>query len=286
MNKLWLYAKVVQLFLTRKVVTQEDIGRSYSLVSANYARNFLETMHRYNDEMILELRQHLGAGENLNVLDLAAGTGYNSVMIAKAFPGARITLVDISTGMLDEARKNLNENACFVADDMLHYLEKCDDCVFDMIICGWAIKYQPPLKIIRQCRRVLKQGGCLAVIVNTKDTLPQVRRIYPRLLEQHRAEIHKLMMNLPNPKDLRAFDNWFSGNSFTKVMSKEGFHDFIFKTSEELTAFLTSTGALAGFDVMIDLRDPDIQADMARLLREQGLLKATHTYVYGIYQKD
>ena len=286
MSKLRLYAKVTRLFLSRKIVTGEDIGRSYNQVSNNYTDTFLSAMHQYNDEMISELAKHLERLEALKVLDLAAGTGYNSLAVRKLFPAAALTLVDISTGMLNEARKKLPENVSFVAADMLHYLENCPDEAFDAVLCGWAIKYRSPLKIVRQCRRVLKQGGYMAVIVNKKNTLPQIARIYPQLLEKHTAKIPKLMLRLPNPKDITAFDNWFRQNSFSKIMSREGSHDFHFGTSRELAEFVVSTGALAGFDVMLDLRNPDAQSDMARLLHKHNFTTATHRYVYGIYQKS
>ena len=285
MSKLQLYAKVALLFFGRKIVTGTDIGQSYDQVSNHYTHTFLNTMHQYNDEMISELANQLEHAEAFKVLDLAAGTGYNSLALRKLYPSADLTLVDISQGMLDEARKKLQGNASLVADDMLNYLESCPDKAFDVIICAWAIKYRPPLQIIRQCRRVLKQGGYLAVIVNRKDTLPQIARIYPELLENHTEKISKLMLRLPNPRNIAAFDNWFIKNSFSKIVSREGFHDFQFATSKELAEFVVSTGALAGFDVMLDLRHPDIQADMVRLLQKYGFTTATHRYVYGTYRK-
>jgi ubiquinone/menaquinone biosynthesis C-methylase UbiE len=242
-------------------------------------------MHAYNDAMILELSRHLDPNRNWKVLDLAAGTGYNSIALSQMLPAAGFTLVDISAGMLDEARKSLGENASFVTDDMLHYLENCAANTFDVVVCGWAIKYRPPLQIIKQCQRVLRQDGYLAVIVNTKDTLPQVARIYPQLLAKHTGNISRLMLRLPNPKNAAGFDNWFLRNSFAKVMSTSGTHDFQFNTSLELAEFVISTGALAGFDVMLDLRDPAVQSDMVRLFRKHGFTKATHRFVYGVYKK-
>ena len=286
MSKLRLYAKVARLFLGRNLVTSKDIGQSYDQVSNHYTDTFLSTMHHYNDKMISELSQQLEHAGAFKVLDLAAGTGYNSLALRKIYPAADLTLVDISQGMLNEARKHLQGNASFIADDMLNYLENCPDEAFDVIICAWAIKYRPPLQIIRQCRRVLKQDGYLAVIVNKKDTLPQVARIYPQLLENHTEKISKLMLRLPNPKNMAAFDHWFTKNSFSKIVSREGFHDFQFATSRELAEFVVSTGALAGFDVMLDLRQPDVQSDMVRLLQKYGFTTATHRYVYGIYRKS
>ena len=44
----------------------------------------------------------------IRVLDLGAGTGLLSAFIAETFPHAHLTLVDISEGMLDQARKRFS----------------------------------------------------------------------------------------------------------------------------------------------------------------------------------
>jgi tRNA (cmo5U34)-methyltransferase len=41
------------------------------------------------------------------VLDLGAGTGGLSAAVLGGLPGARVTLVDVDTEMLDEARRRL-----------------------------------------------------------------------------------------------------------------------------------------------------------------------------------
>ena len=48
-----------------------------------------------------------GKGEDLRVLDLGAGTGLLSAMVAGKYPRSRVTLVDISVGMLRVARRRL-----------------------------------------------------------------------------------------------------------------------------------------------------------------------------------
>ena len=47
----------------------------------------------------------------IRVLDLGAGTGLLSALIAETFPHAHLTLVDISEGMLDQARQRFLDDA-------------------------------------------------------------------------------------------------------------------------------------------------------------------------------
>ena len=48
---------------------------------------------------------------SIRVLDLGAGTGVLSALIAEAFPRAHLTLVDISEGMLNQARRRFAPDA-------------------------------------------------------------------------------------------------------------------------------------------------------------------------------
>ncbi|MDF2557870.1 MAG: Methyltransferase type 11 [Bacillales bacterium] len=304
MRKLQLYKKVIQLYLHKQFVTSVDIGKSYDAISKNYDNYFLETMHQYNDKMLRNIYKQIHHKKNLRVLDLAAGTGHNSYFLIKLLQDLdteftngsytfkerlsdnySFTLVDISSGMLQKAYEKLGDQVEYIESDMLSYLCKCESESFDLIICSWAIKYQDPAKIITECKRILKQGGHFAVIVNTKNTLPQVREIFQTLLERHVLTIDKLMLELPNPRNVTDFENWFLSKGFKKITSGAGAHDFKFDSTEKLTEFVTSTGALAGFDRMIDLRNKEIQKEMTEHFKQNSLQTVTHHFVYGIYQK-
>ena len=50
-----------------------------------------------------------GREEEIDVLDLACGTGDFSIAIAKGVPGSRVTGVDLSEGMLEVMRKKVAE---------------------------------------------------------------------------------------------------------------------------------------------------------------------------------
>lgn len=283
------------LYLSRKIVSAEDIGQSYDRVSSGYEKYFLETMHSYNDELLGALTEHFEKSKtlareakDLKILDLAAGTGYNSRKLSEIFPKANFTLVDISPAMLKEAKKNWGEGPSpnFVIEDMLTFLKNTASETYDIIVCAWALKYQTPKKIIKHIKRVLKPNGFLGVIINRKNTLPQIAKIYPKLLAKHPQKINKLMLPLPNPKNLKAFDSWFTKESFSKIISKEGTHHFHFQTSRELVEFVTSTGALAGFDIMLDLRDPEVKSDLQHLLEKNRCSSVHHKFLYGVYKKQ
>lgn len=285
--------KIVSLLLMKKAVNNTDIAASYDKVSKKYEQYFLNIMHSHNDKLLdlliseIKKRQESKGNHKLKILDLACGTGYNSRYLqAKGIDGD-YTLVDLSKGMLHIARESgmASSMVTYVNQDMLSYLKSEPHASFDIVICMWAIKYQPPQKVINECERVLKDGGLMVSIVNTADTLPQMRRLYPRLIVQNWRKIKKIMFDLPNPKSKHEFGSWFSKSGFHIIEIRSGRQTFHFQHADKLVEFLTSTGALAGYDNMIDLRDSEIVKQMVSYFNRNKILETEHRYVYGMFEK-
>ncbi|MBN7772310.1 class I SAM-dependent methyltransferase [Clostridium aminobutyricum] len=268
-----------------KKVKNTDIASSYDIVSKGYDTYFLKTMHRHNDE-VLSLLLKKSVGEQ--VLDLACGTGYNTRFLQKHGVKAEITLVDLSEGMLTQAKEksvNNNQQLTFIHQDMLSYLRSCPDEKYDTVICMWAIKYQPPMQVIKECARILKKGGRMAVIVNTADTLLEIRALYPKLLVRNVLSIQRIMRDLPNPKNSKVFEGWFTDCGFDVTLVQKGSQRFGFANAAELVEFVTATGALAGYDRMIDLRSDKIKQQMIQYFDTKQIDSTEHRFVYGIFEK-
>lgn len=289
MNNLKGLFKIINLFLSKKYTDLNDIGNSYTRVSEVYNDSFLKEMHKYNKEMldkvIIKYIDKI-SNESIEILDLACGTGFNSSFINSRINNSKFTLVDISDGMLKQAKNNSNLDGKFIKSDMLSFLKRTKDNSFDIVICAWAIKYQNPNEIIKEVSRVLKKDGCFAVLVNLKGTLPEVRKIYPKLILKNYKKINKVMKELPNPIHQRTFTRWFLKENFSKIEVKSGSHIFTFNDSKSLVSFVTSTGALAGFDAMVDIQDDDIKNSMIKLFNKKKINTITHKYVWGIFKND
>ena len=102
------------------------------------------------------------------ILEIGCGTGKNLVALAGAFPGARITGLDLSADMLDRARAKIAPIADRV--DLLHraydgpVAEK--DGKFDLIVISYALSMINPGydHVISLCREDLREGGVIAVV--------------------------------------------------------------------------------------------------------------------------
>lgn len=264
-----------------------DIGKSYTKVSQNYENVFLSEMHRFNDIMLEKLLKNTDKLENPQILDLACGTGYNTKYLMDKYEEPDFYLCDVSDGMLKKAQDKISyKSIVYSQDNMLDYLRNCKKETFDIIICSWAIKYENPGEVIAECNRVLKPDGYMACIVNTKFTLPQMRKILPKLFESNVYRIKKVMLELPNPVSRVTFDRWFTRRRFRKMYSQKGQHIFRFKSSKELVKFAISTGALAGYDQMLDLRCQSIILQMIQYVKCYEIQNLTHKFVWGIYGKS
>lgn len=104
----------------------------------------------------------LGDVRGLAVLDLGCGTGRHALWLAQA--GARVTAVDFSEGMLEQARRKPGADAVrFLAHDLLRPLP-FPDRAFDRVVSGLVLEHLADLgAFFAEVRRVLRPG-CRAVV--------------------------------------------------------------------------------------------------------------------------
>lgn len=113
----------------------------------------------------------LSAGQR--VLDAAVGTGLN----LPAYPaGVSVTGVDLSQGMLHEAKKKatMAEVTLQLAD--LHHLEFADDS-FDAAASGFTLcVVDAPVQALQEILRVTKPGALIAIVDYCKSRDPEVQK--------------------------------------------------------------------------------------------------------------
>jgi protein-L-isoaspartate(D-aspartate) O-methyltransferase len=147
-------------------MTRQDNPTDYKHRLAEHFDARVEYDDEYTVGRATKLVELAKLKDGQSVLDLATGTGIAAILAARAV-GARgnVIGVDISPGMLDQARKKTR-------DERLHNVDLIEDDVeklnfktasFDAIICSSALMWLTDIPaILRNCRAWLKTGGLLA----------------------------------------------------------------------------------------------------------------------------
>lgn len=116
---------------------KEMMKHTFDTVATGYDNKALRFFPKSAENMALLL----GLKGNEHVLDVACGTGHVSVAIAKLLPKGRVTAVDFSPGMLEQARKKAASlgirNIEFFERDMQDL--RFPDGHFDIAVCAFGI---------------------------------------------------------------------------------------------------------------------------------------------------
>ena len=96
-----------------------------------------------------------------DILDIGCGTGRYSTALAAHF-NARVIAVDPSEKMLAEARKKATEAVCYeraFAESL-----PLPDASIDLVFMSMVFHhFDDPDQAVRECRRVLRQGGTVCL---------------------------------------------------------------------------------------------------------------------------
>lgn len=137
-----------------------DIITAFDRRATRYARS---QWHRRSAERLVEL---CGLAPGSRVLDAATGTGFAALAAARAVgPDGRVVGVDVSQGMLREARAAAEAagvaNLELVGANVVSLPELAGGS-FDAITCACGLLYMPVAVALREWHRLLRPGGLVA----------------------------------------------------------------------------------------------------------------------------
>lgn len=159
----------------------DSIAPAYDMM--NTAMTF--GMHRHWLKKSLKaLTSTIDNSENISILDLATGTGDVAFSLAKLFPNASITGVDLSEGMLriagDKLLETHNEDSGrikFQQGDCLNL--SFEDSSFNLLSIAYGIRnFENLQKGFREFYRVLKEGGKCLILELSRPENKMVRAGY------------------------------------------------------------------------------------------------------------
>lgn len=135
--------------------------------------NRLAAVNRaYGEWELRSLERLLSEAAGGLALDLGAGVGRIARHLAPAW---RVVALDRAPGMVARCRSNLERNADAVATVQASALAvPFSDETFDVVVCLGVIEHLPEgleLALLRECLRVLRVGGRLALEVNNAHSV-------------------------------------------------------------------------------------------------------------------
>jgi MoaA/NifB/PqqE/SkfB family radical SAM enzyme/SAM-dependent methyltransferase len=200
----------------RARVGASELRESYDRVHAEYDAFWLVEAGRPVDELVARL--NLAGGER--VFEAGCGTGYATRQLAERVgAGGSVLAVDLSEGMLKEARRRLGDapQVRFLAGDALEALR--GEQRFDVVFSSWVLGYIPLRPFFEAAASALAADGRLAFVVHKLGSprremdvfaeivaedpsalLKQVAFDFPRDMEHVRAELERVGLE---PEDLR-----------------------------------------------------------------------------------
>ena len=165
------------------------------------------------------------------MLDVATGTGDFAFEAIKILKPERIIGVDISTGMLDVAKRKINErNLNEVFSVKLGDSEKLpfDDNHFDAITVAYGVRnYENLEKGLADMLRVLKPKGKIVVLEFSKPRTFPVKQLYNFYFKYITPFLGRVFSKDQRaysylPESVAAFPD---GRTFTALMDKVGFKE-------------------------------------------------------------
>lgn len=259
-----------------RFLAPEDYARSYDRLACNYDHCWLEHLKAVTNRLLDELPEQLVDGD---ILDLGCGSGFTTARLAECYPSRRIAAVDISAGMLAEARRRCPRGD-FQAADMLAFCQQRQSCSAALVVSAWAIGYSHPARLIPEVRRILSPGGNFLLVTNLADTMPPVFHAFRRTLAQFPARCTRAIIHHfpPSGAGLAAL---LKRQGFTLETARTGAIEIVPPSDQDILNWLLNTGILAGFAEIMPLHQDNEVRDFFRQELSAAMAKYPMAHHYA-----
>jgi demethylmenaquinone methyltransferase/2-methoxy-6-polyprenyl-1,4-benzoquinol methylase len=202
----------------------EEVASMFDDVARHYDRtnSVLSLGNSYIWRMLTVRAIAPKAGER--ILDLAAGTGTSSAVLAKS--GAHVVAADFSAGMI-EVGKRKHPDLEFVQADAMDLPFKTGE--FDVVTISFGLRnIADPKKALREMCRVLKPGGRLVICEFSTPPVAILRAGYNAYLKYVMPTVVDATSSNPEAysylaesiadwPDQTTLSKWIRGAGFTRV---------------------------------------------------------------------
>lgn len=292
MSKFKYYFRILKLYILNRHITLSDISKSYDTISSENQMLDSSLIHSscipMLDEIITKVQSNkdMESNKTINILDLGCGYGFNSNYLYSKLSYGNFTLVDISKNTIIKAKDFCDFNCNFVESDMLSFLNNCPHNSFDIIVCSYAIGYDSPKEIIKECSRVLKYRGYLGVIDNLKCSFPQIKKVVSKAKYNNSRLITKVPLKLNLYHNDYFFEKAFVDNKFNRLNLKTVTSTINFANTASLYDFVSTSGIIPPLSLSLNTDHCDVKTSFLALLNHNNIKSLTHNYIWGAFRND
>ena len=240
----------------------------------------------------LFLLQNLELRPNLNILDLACGTGFPLFELAHMYgTSCQIIGVDNWKEAIQKARAKLDmyrlPNVQIVEADAEHL--PLQDDTFDMIISNLGINnFTNPDAVLAECFRVAKPKGRLLITTNPIGHMREFYEVFRDILSELQNETYlaRLEKNEAHRQAKGGLIDLFQRNGFRGITIKEEqFQLRYLNGSALLNHSLTKLGFLDGWRKVVDPEDEErvftmLEHRLNQIANSLGELRMTVPLLY------
>jgi MoaA/NifB/PqqE/SkfB family radical SAM enzyme/SAM-dependent methyltransferase len=268
-------------------VGKEELRSAYDTVHSDYDEFWLKEAARPIHELIdaLDLKGHE------KVFEAGCGTGYATIELARKLArGGEVTAVDLSAGMLSEARKRAEKsgagNVQFHAGDALELLTRGEK--YDVVFSSWVLGYIPLEPFFAAASSALRRAGRLAFVVHRENSPREALEIFGELVAEDPAALEK-RVEFDFPVDGKQVAARLAAAGFTAVDVREGAAVFRYASAREVLEHLLKSGAgTAFYHALRSARRESFErrfVDALDARHTDGRFEVAHEYVACIARK-
>ena len=210
------------------------------------------------------LMTHLPLAPNMQILDLACGTGFPLFQLSAMFgPTSHITGLDIWKEALNRAEKRRAhfgiENVSLVHLEGERY--PFTDDHFDWVVSNLGINnFDNPQSALAECVRVLKPGGRIAITTNLTGHMQTFYNVFRAVLKDHKNQtcLQRLTVHEAHRGTVKSHANSLSSAGFTLEKVIQDQFDLRFLDGSAMFSYpLIRYGFLPAWLDIIDEKEQD-----------------------------
>jgi len=221
----------------------------------------------------LFLLSHLQFRPNLNILDLACGTGFPLFELAQMYgPSCQVTGIDSWKEAIERAKLKLDtyrfSNVRLVEGDATHLPFQNGE--FDLIVSNLGVNnFTDPQAVFAECFRVAKPNGSIVLTTNIIGHMSEFYTVFRATLVelQKPAYLERLQENEAHRGTKESICTLLQGAGFRIInVAEESFQLRYLSGSALFNHTLTQLGFLDGWRHVVD---PDEEEDVFELLENK-----------------